>query len=124
MTLKDMGTLLVKGTSVSDIKELQELSKANPEVIEIAKTGASLQDIKELITLAGPEPQGNDDPNPEPDESDRTPDYKKLYEDEQQKSKELEQKVLDIQKENSRKDNSGNQPKDEDILLDILKNSL
>ena len=124
MTLKDMGTLLVKGTSVSDIKELQELSKANPEVIEIAKTGASLQDIKELVTLAGSEPQGNDDPNQEPDESDRTPDYKKLYEDEQQKSKELEQKVLDIQKENSRKDNSGNQPKDEDILLDILKNSL
>ena len=126
MTLKDMGALLVKGTSVSDIKELQELSKTHPDIVEIAKTGTSLQDIKELISLSEAEgSQAGEASQGGTGESDQTPpDFKQMYEEQLKKSEELEKKVSEIQKKNAGEDISGKKTDEEDILLDILKNSL
>ena len=122
MNFTDMAALAVKGMSISDIKELKDLSKTNPEVIEIAKTGTTLQDIKELVSLSEAEEENSGEASQgETGESHQTPpDFEKMYKEQLQKTEELEKKVSEIQKDNARKDLSGEE-KHVDAMLDILQ---
>ena len=123
MKISEMLTLATKGYTAADIKAVAELSKETPEILELAKTGLKVSDLNDLVALA-------DAGEPEPDtkgasqeqgESDSTPDYKALYEDQQKKISELEATVSKIQKDNTRKDNSDHVEDPTDVLADIMK---
>ena len=112
------------------------------DIIALAKAGYSPKDIKDLIALAEPTPQAPEaaDPEPEkkqePDAKDPEPEKKLDPEPEkkpgpeeskvidyEEKVKELEAKIAEMQKENTSKDISGNETKsDEDMLADIVRN--
>lgn len=116
--------LSVAGYSAAEIKEIKSLEKDHPEIIKMAKAGAKLKDIKELIEMSDPEDDnsGNSD-GQEPDESVPTPDYKKLYEEQSKEIDELKATVSKIQKQNASEDHSGDQKEvdDLDIFADLLK---
>lgn len=123
MKISEMLTLATKGYSAADIKAVAELSKETPEVLELAKTGLKVSDLNDLVALADageaePDTKGA---SQEPGESDPTPDYKTLYEDQKKKIEELEATVSKIQKDNARKDNSDHVEDPADVLADIMK---
>lgn len=124
MKISEMLTLATKGYSAADIKAVAELSKETPEVLELAKTGLKVSDLNDLVALAD---AGETEPDTkgasqEPGESDPTPDYKALYEDQKKKIEDLEATVSKIQKDNTRQDISGNTKSDPvDVLADIMK---
>lgn len=124
MKWTDTVALSVAGYSAQDIRDIKALEKERPEVIQMAKAGAKLKDIKDLIEMSDPDdtPAGNSD-GQEPDESDPTPDYKKLYEEQTKQIEELKATVSDIQKQNASKDLSGGKKEvdDLDIFADLLK---
>ena len=112
------------------------------DIIALAKAGYSPKDIKDLIALAEPTPQapGAQDPEPEPEpEKKQEPesgapsiedptkeipaiDEKSNVIDYQEKVKELEAKIAEMQKENVSKDISGHETKsDDDMLADLVR---
>lgn len=111
MKISEMLTLATKGYSAADIKAVAELSKDTPEILELAKTGLKVSDLNDLVALAdaGDSEPDTKTPSQEPGESDQTPDYKALYEDQKKKIEDLEATVSKIQKSNAEKDNSGDQ---------------
>ena len=125
MKWTDTVALSVAGYSAQDIRDIKALEKEKPEVIQMAKAGAKLKDIKDLIEMSDPDDTtaGNSD-GQEPTESESTPDYKKLYEDQKKEIDELKATVSNIQKQNASKDVSGNvkDADDLDIFADLLTN--
>jgi len=106
------------------------------DIIALAKAGYSPKDIKDLIALSEPTPQAPETPDPEPEEKQEpeTPsieeptkeipaiDEKSNVIDYQEKVKELEAKIAEMQKENVSKDISGNETKsDDDLLADLVR---
>ena len=108
------------------------------DIIALAKAGYSPKDIKDLIALAEPTPQAPEAPDPEPEPEKKpepeTPsieeptkeipaiDEKSNVIDYQEKVKELEAKIAEMQKENVSKDISGNETKsDDDLLADLVR---
>lgn len=116
MKITEIGTLLTKGYSVGDIKELAEMSADTPEVLEMAKTGTKLSDIKELIALAdsGDDTAGTTPPDPDAGK-DPEADLKTQNENLKKENEELRKTVGDIQKDNAAKDLSGG-VKETDII--------
>ena len=110
MKIGDIIKLSLGGYDTQSIKELGELSKTSPEVVELAKTGKSLGDIKALMELADSEETPGNSADQEQDKSDPTPDYQKLYEDQKAELDKLKNIVSEIQKENAGKDISGATP--------------
>lgn len=107
MKIGEIAALITGGRTVAEVKEIAELEKNNPDIVTLAKTGASMQDLKDLINLAdtGAKPE---EPIAEPAESEQTPqqqpdqiDYSALYKESQEKIKELEATVKQIQKNNA-----------------------
>lgn len=106
------------------------------DIIALAKAGYSPKDIKDLIALAESTPQTPGAPDPEPDEKSE-PDAPSIEEptkeipaiddksnviDYQEKVKELEAKIAEMQKENTSKDISGNETRtDDDMLADLVR---
>ena len=110
------------------------------DIIALAKAGYSPKDIKDLIALSEPTPQapGAQDPEPEPEPEKKpepeTPsiedptkeipaiDEKSNVINYEEKVKELEAKIAELQKENTSKDISGNETKsDDDLLADLVR---
>lgn len=107
------------------------------DIIALAKAGYSPKDIKDLIALAEPTPQAPEAPDPEPKEEKQEPetpsiedptkeipaiDEKSNVIDYQEKVKELEAKIAEMQKENVSKDISGDGTKsDDDLLAEIVR---
>ena len=106
------------------------------DIIALAKAGYSPKDIKDLIALSEPTPQAPETPDPEPEKKPEpeTPsieeptkeipaiDEKSNVIDYQEKVKELEAKIAEMQKENVSKDISGNETKsDDDMLADLVR---
>lgn len=112
MNIKDIAALMTGGRSVADIKELAELEKKTPEVIEMAKAGTSIKDIKDMIDLANIGQEDPKEPKAEQGESDPTPpdqniDYAAMYEESKKKVDELEATVKQIQKDNAAQNLAG-----------------
>lgn len=105
MKIGEIAALITGGRTVAEVKEIAELEKSNPDIVTLAKTGATMQDLKDLINLAdtGAKPE---EPIAETAESEQTPqpdqiDYSALYKESQEKIKELEATVKQIQKDNA-----------------------
>lgn len=110
MKIGDIIKLSLGGYDTQSIKELGEISKTSPEVIELAKTGKSLGDIKALMELADSEETPGNSADQEQAPKEPTPDYQKLYEDQKAELDKLKNTVSEIQKENAGKDISGATP--------------
>ena len=125
MKITEIASLIGKGYKVEEVKELATIAATTPEALEMAKAGAKVADIKELIQMADAG-EGKPDattPDPEPGKSDPSPDYQKMYEELKKESEELKATVSKLQEDNTRKNNEGNEDKKEpeDILADIMK---
>lgn len=107
MKIGEMIGLAVSGYTASDIKELAEMQKENPDIIKLTKTGAKMSDIKDLLAMADSEETPENNAGQEPDKSDPTPDYRKMYEDQKAELEKLERTVSEIQKKNASEDISG-----------------
>ena len=110
MKIGDIIKLSLGGYDTQSIKELGELSKTSPEVVELAKTGKSLGDIKALMELADSDDNSGNSADQEPAPEEPTPDYKKMYEDQKAEIDKLKKTVSEIQTENAGKDISGATP--------------
>lgn len=119
MKLGEMIGLAVSGYTASDIKELAELQKENPDIIKLTKTGAKMSDIKDLLAMADAEETPANNAGQEQDESDPTPDYRKMYEDQKAELEKLKSTVYEIQKRNASEDISGSAA-DKDPLADFM----
>ena len=107
MKIGEMIGLAVSGYTASDIKELAELQKENPDIIKLTKTGAKMSDIKDLLAIADAEETPANNAGQEPHESDETPDYRKMYEDQKAELEKLKSTVSEIQRRNASEDISG-----------------
>ena len=124
MKITEIASLIGKGYKVEEVKELATIAATTPEALEMAKTGAKVSDIKELIALADAGDESKPDantPDPEAGKKDQTPDYQKMYEELKKESEELKAKVSKLQEDNTHKNNEGEEKKPEDILSDIMK---
>ena len=123
MKTLEMVKLVGLGYKKSDIKELSELEKENPDALQLALSGQNLTDVKELISLSTPadghEPKVAE---PEKDETDLT-DYKKLYEDLKTKNDELYATIKEIQKRNASEE-SGETKSLMEEAIDILSDAI
>ena len=115
------------------------------DIIALAKAGYSPKDIKDLIALSEPTPQAPETPDPETPDPEPKQEPEKKPEPEtpsieeptkeipaideksnvinyEEKVKELEVKIAEMQKENVSKDISGNKTKsDNDLLADLVR---
>ena len=106
MKIGDIAALITGGRSVSEVKEIAEIEKSNPDVVTLAKTGTSMQDLKDLINLADtgtkePEEHPADTAESEQATQEQTIDYAALYKEAQEKINALESTVKQIQKTNA-----------------------
>lgn len=124
MKVADILKLTAAGYKPADIKELSELEKSQPEAVQIAASGASLQDVKDLISLAASEEAGSaEDADPGAGESDPDPDYKSMYEELKNQTDKLQETLGKLQSDNSHKDLSGQTQKSlDEQLADIITN--
>jgi len=104
MKISEMLSLAVQGYSAGDIKELAEMQKENPGIIALTKSGAKLSEIKDLLSMADAEETPAKSAAPEPCESDKTPDYHKMYEDQKAEIEKLRATVSEIQEKNASKE--------------------
>lgn len=119
MKIGEMIGLAVSGYSASDIKELAEMQKENPDIIKLTKTGAKMSDIKDLLAMADSEETPENNAGQEPDKSDPTPDYRRMYEDQKAELDKLKNTVSEIQKKNASEDISGSAA-DKDPLAEFM----
>ena len=99
MTAREMMELAKAGYKPSEIAEMHKLMKdADPEIEE------PKEEPKEE-----PTPQPKEEPKEEPEK-----DYKKLFE-------ESQKQLAEVQRSNLSKDLAGNQPKEEDILAELVR---
>lgn len=125
MKVADILKLTAAGYKPADIKELSELEKSQPEAVQIAASGASLQDVKDLISLAASEEADNsaEDADPGAGESDPGPDYKSMYEELKNQTDKLQETLGKLQADNSHKDLSGETKKSlDEQVADIITN--
>lgn len=124
MKITEIASLLGKGYNVAEIKELAEISATTPEVLEMAKTGTKVSDLKDLIALAdsGQDEPGTPPPDPDAGKDDPDADLKTQIETLTKENEDLRKTVGDIQKDNAAKDNSGG-AKELDII-DTLNNMM
>lgn len=121
MKIGEILKLTAAGYKAADIKELTELEKECPEAVQIAASGASLQDVKDLITLAASEDgESPEEVAPAPAKSEPEPDYKRMYEELKEKTGSLEGTLKQIQEDNQRRDVSGKTPDLDQQLSDIV----
>ena len=124
MKVTDILTLATKGYTVEDIKTVNEIAKETPEVLELAKTGLKVNDLKDLVALAdaGDTESDTKKQSPERSESEDTPDYKALYEETKKEVENLKTTVSKIQDDNAKRDNSGD--KKEFDIIETLNNMI
>lgn len=101
-------------------KEMFELAKAGYKPTEIAEMHKLMKDADPEIQPKEepekqPEEQPKEEPEKQPEEQPKEElDYKKLYE-------ESQKRLEAAQKDNLSKDMSGGQPKDDDILANLVR---
>lgn len=123
MKTLEMVKLVGLGYKKSDIKELSELEKENPDALQLALSGQNLTDVKELISLSTPA-DGNEPKGAEPGSGETdTTDYKKLYEDLKNKNDDLEATIKEIQKQNTSEE-SGETKSLMEEAIDILSDAI
>lgn len=124
MKIADILKLTASGYTPAEIKELHAIEIESPEAVQLATGGASLSDVKDLLTLAATEDAGKTEEVAEPGtgESDPDPDYKKQYEELKRQMDAQTDALKAIQAQNQRQDQSGNVKDPEEVLADIITN--
>ena len=121
MNFAEMVKLSTNGYKVSEINELKDIAKENPDALTLALNGTSFSDVKELLTLAAAEEDTKSETvTANPGESDPEPDYKSMYEELKKESDTMKNTIKEIQKENQRTPGP-NQPTEEEELSRIVQ---
>ena len=120
MKISEMITLIGKGYTPSDIKEISDLSKGNSDILNLAASVSNMTELNNLIALSGDEQEEETATIPQEDagESDQTTPEK----DKDDKIAELEEMVRKLQNENRKEDLSQNtKVTDDEILNDLMQ---
>lgn len=108
------------------------------DIIALAKAGYSPKDIKDLVSLASdvsekipPEEEhheeavidGSDEQKDAatPEEKEQALDYKQLYEEQNTKIVDLEKKLEEMQKNNTRQNMQGEKPDNQKVINDLAR---
>ena len=115
MNIADMIKLSVGGYTKDQIKEMNNLTKDCPELLDFAtKQGKTFDEVKELFDFSKELDGGTPAPAPEqtPDtgKSDRDAELEKKIEELTKQNEELNNKVTSLQSQNLHTDQGGNQP--------------
>lgn len=103
MNFAEMVKLSTNGYKVSEINELKDIAKENPDALTLALNGSSFSDVKELLTLAAAEEDTKSETvKADPGERDPEPDYKSMYEELKKESDTMKNTIKEIQKKNQR----------------------
>ena len=121
MNFAEIVKLSTNGYKVSEINELKDIAKNNPDALTLALNGTSFSDVKELLSLAASE-EGTKPEEVKADqgESDPEPDYKSLYEELKKESDTMKNTIKEIQKENQRTPGP-DQPTEKEELTRIVR---
>lgn len=114
MNIGQIISLTTKGYKPSDIKELADLANDQPDVIKLAESQKSMEDVKALLELTKlPEPEAKQADTPESEEP--APAAEVLKENEK-----LKEDLKKAQAQNTSKDLSDNVPTQEELLNSFL----
>lgn len=122
MKMTDALALALKGCSAEEIKEIKELEKTSPEVLELAKSGQKLSDIKSIMALADPDDGAGD--NAGQDTGERVPEADPEKVKIEKENAELKDTIKQLQSDIFRKDLSGSEPKEktiEELMHELLE---
>ena len=113
MKLTELIKLSTSGYSVADIRELSEMSKENPEIMQLADGKHTLTEVKEIISLAS-----DDEPVKEKAADAAESEQTAQQEDPKQKEvDELKAKLAEAQQANTRKEIKQSQSIDPEVIL-------
>lgn len=113
MKLTELIKLSTSGYSVADIRELSEMSKENPEIMQLADGKHTLAEVKEIIALAS-----DDEPVKEKAADAAESEQTAQQEDPKQKEvEELKAKLAEAQQANTRKEIRQSQSIDPEVIL-------
>lgn len=116
MNIAEIVKLSTNGYKVSEINELKDIAKDNPDALTLALNGNSFSDVKELLSLAATEEDTKSEVvKAYPGESDPEPDYKSLYEELKKESDTMKNTIKEIQKENQRTPGPEQPTEDEEL---------
>lgn len=118
MNITELLKLTTAGYKPAQIRELAELEKDNPGSIQLAATGATLDEVKDLLSLtASADGESPEEAAASPAESVPEPDYKTQYEELKKKADNLEAQLKQIQEKNSTTDAGASKPVDIDAKI-------
>lgn len=118
MNIADIIKLSVGGYTKDQIKEMGNMTKESPELLDYAvKNGKSFDDVKELFDFSkelnnsgAPAPDPKPEPTPDNGGSDHAAELEKKIEELTKQNEELNKSILNLQSQNVHTDQGGNQP--------------
>lgn len=114
MNIGQIISLTTKGYKPSDIKELADLANETPDVIKLAESQKSIEDVKALLELTHlPEPEAKPAETPE---SEETPPAAEVL----KENEKLKEDLKKAQAQNASKNLSDNVPTQEEALRSFL----
>lgn len=120
MNIADVIKLSVGGYTKDQIKEMGNMTKESPELLDYAvKNGKSFDDVKELFDFSkelngngAPAPDPEPEPTPDPGKSDHAAELEKKIAELQKQNDELSSLIKQVQSANLHTDNGGTPPED------------
>lgn len=120
MNIADVIKLSVGGYTKDQIKEMGNMTKESPELLDYAvKNGKSFDDVKELFDFSkelngngAPPPDPKPEPTPDNGGSDHAAELKQKIAELQKQNDELSSLIKQVQSANLHTDNGGNPPED------------
>lgn len=114
MNIADVLKLTVNGYSADDIRELKKLSADSPEILDFAKSGKSLADVKSIIELTGELSKNDDIPDQGPGDTGKSdqPTPENGNNDLIKENEALKEQIKQMQTQNQFTDQSGKTPED------------
>ena len=118
MNIADVIKLSVGGYTKDQIKEMGNMTKESPELLDYAvKNGKSFDDVKELFDFSkelndsgAPAPDPKPEPTPDNGKRDHAAELEKKIEELTKQNEELNKSILTLQSQNLHTDQGGNQP--------------
>lgn len=119
MKLTEMVKLAGAGYKPAEIRELAEIAKENPEVMQLAEK-YKLEEVKDLIALAS-EADAEGSKTPEPSEEDQDTGKSDREADLTKDIEELKEQLQKAREANTRKELKEPEDKTEEILADLCR---
>ncbi|MBP5420930.1 MAG: hypothetical protein J6Y78_00670 [Paludibacteraceae bacterium] len=121
MNIKDMITLLGAGYKPADIKDISVLANEDSDIVTLASSVKSMDELKNLIALSTDSQEDPDNQSEETHERDEQPAENENAKSQSDEIEKLRNQIAEMQEENRRRDLSGGaRETDEDLLKSLM----